>query len=52
MIEWSPELRDSIRETLARKRNHVAWTIYIFGNMQDQRYTKCGWKAMLDDLMR
>jgi integrase len=26
--------------------------MYVFGNMRGQRYTKGGWKAMLDDLMR
>ncbi|MBS0449947.1 MAG: hypothetical protein JSS14_01420 [Proteobacteria bacterium] len=26
--------------------------MYVFGNMRGQKYTKGGWKAMLDDLMR
>ncbi len=52
LIEWSPELRETIAEALAIKRNNVAGTMFVFGNMQGQRYTKGGWKAMLDDLMR
>lgn len=52
LIEWSPELRETITEALAIKRNNVAGTMFVFGNMQGQRYTKGGWKAMLDDLMR
>ena len=52
LIEWSPDLRASIDEALAIPRNHVAGSMYVFGNMRGQRYTKGGWKAMLDDLMR
>jgi integrase len=52
LIEWSDELRATIDEAKTIKRNHVAGSIYIFGNMRGQRYTKGGWKAMLDDLMR
>lgn len=52
LIEWTPELRATITEALQVKRNHVAGTIYLFGNMKGQRYTKGGWKAVLDDLMR
>jgi integrase len=52
LIEWSPALKATITEALAIKRNHVAGTMYIFGNMQGQKYTKGGWKSMLDDLMR
>lgn len=51
LIEWTPELRATIAETLALKRNKVAGTIYLFGNMQGQKYTKGGWKSSLDDLM-
>jgi integrase len=51
LIEWTPELRATITEALQIKRNHVAGTMYIFGNMRGQRYTKGGWKAVLDDLM-
>jgi hypothetical protein len=52
LIEWSPELRTTIDEALAIKRFNVAGTMFVFGNMRGQRYTKGGWKAMLDDLMR
>lgn len=52
LIEWSPDLRATIDDALAIERNHVAGTMYVFGNMRGQRYTKGGWKAMLDDLMR
>lgn len=52
LIEWSPELRQTIDEALAIKRDSVAGTMLVFGNMRGQRYTKGGWKAMLDDLMR
>ncbi len=51
LIEWSPELRETINEALAIKRNKVAGTMFIFGNMRGQRYTKGGWKSILDDLM-
>jgi hypothetical protein len=52
LIEWTPELRATIAEALQIKRHHVAGTIYLFGNMKGQRYTKGGWKAVLDDLMQ
>lgn len=52
LIEWSPELRATIDEARAVKRFGVAGTMFVFGNMRGQRYTKGGWKAMLDDLMR
>lgn len=52
LISWSDELRDTINEVLAVKRNKVAGTMYLFGNLQGQKYTKGGWKAMLDDLMQ
>lgn len=52
LIEWTPELRETITEALQVKRHHVAGTIYLFGNMKGQRYTKGGWKAVLDDLMQ
>ena len=51
MIEWTPELRATITETLAIKRNKVAGTMYLFGNMQGQKYSKGGWKVSLDHLM-
>lgn len=52
LIDWSPELRQTIHEALAIQRNHVAGSIYIFGNMHDQCYSKGGWKSILDDLIR
>jgi integrase len=51
LIEWSPELRATIEEALAVKRFHVAGTMFIFGNMRGQRYTKGGWKKSLHNLM-
>ena len=51
LIGWSPELRQTIDEVLKIKRNKVAGSMYLFGNMQGQRYTKGGWKSILDDLM-
>ena len=51
LIERGPELRATIDEAIAIKRNSLAGTMFIFGNMRGQRYTKGGWKAMLDDLM-
>jgi integrase len=52
LIEWTPELRDTIQQAINIKRNHVAGSMYIFGNMRGQRYTKGGWKSILDDLMQ
>lgn len=52
LIEWSDDLRATIDEAKAIKRNHVAGSMFLFGNMRGQRYTKGGWKSMLDDLMR
>ena len=51
LIEWTAELRSTARETLSIKRNKVAGTMYLFGNMQGQKYTKGGWKSSLDELM-
>jgi integrase len=51
LIEWSPELRATVDEAQAIKRFHVAGTMFLFGNMRGQRYTKGGWKAILHDLM-
>ncbi|WP_310625768.1 hypothetical protein [Limnohabitans sp.] len=51
LIEWTDELRATMNEALALKRNHVAGSMYVFDNMRGQRYTKGGWKAMLSDLM-
>lgn len=51
LIEWSPELRTTIDEALAIKRNKLAGSWYVFGNLSGQRYTKGGWKATLSKLM-
>jgi len=51
LIEWSPELRATIDEALAIKRNKLAGSWYVFGNLQGQKYTKGGWKSGLSDLM-
>lgn len=51
LIEWSPELQATVDEARAIKRFHVAGTMFLFGNMRGQRYTKGGWKAILNDLM-
>lgn len=51
LIEWSDELRATVAEVLSIKRDRVAGTMYLFGNQRGQRYTKGGWKAVLDDLM-
>jgi integrase len=50
-IEWSPELRETIDEVLAIKRNNLAGSFLLFGNMQGQRYTKSGWGKLLGTLM-
>lgn len=52
LIEWSPELHATIQEALALKRNKVAGTFLVFGNMQGQQYTKGGWKKTLSVLMQ
>lgn len=36
-IEWSPELRATIDETLAIERNKLAGNWLLFGNLQGQR---------------
>jgi integrase len=51
LIKWSDELRNTINEALSIKRNTVFGTLFIFGNMRGQRYTKGGWKAVLNSLM-
>jgi integrase len=51
LIEWSDELDATVKEALAIKRNKLAGTWYVFGNLQGQRYTKGGWKKMLHYLM-
>lgn len=52
LIEWSPELSATIYEAMDVKRNKNAGTMYLFGNLKGEPYTKGGWKAMLEDLMR
>ena len=52
LIEWTAELRATINEALSVNRHHVAGSLFIFGNMKGQRYTKGGWKAILYDLMQ
>lgn len=51
LIEWSPELRETIDKALAIKRNNLAGSFLLFGNMNGQRYTKSGWGKMLGTLM-
>jgi len=51
LIEWSADLRSTVDEALAVKRNKLAGTWYVFGNLNGQRYTKGGWKATLSKLM-
>lgn len=52
LIEWSDELRATIDEVLQIQRRKLAGSWYVFGNLNGQRYTKGGWKATLDDLMK
>jgi integrase len=51
-IEWSEELQATVQEALSIKRNKLAGSMLVFGNMQGQRYTKGGWKATLEKLMQ
>ena len=51
LIEWSPELRETIDEVLTIKRNDLAGSFLLFGNLQGQRYTKSGWGKLLGTLM-
>lgn len=51
LIEWSDELRKTIAEARAVKRNDVHGTLFLFGNMRGQKYTKSGWKSCLGYLM-
>ncbi len=51
LIEWSPDLRATVDEALAIKRNKLAGSWYVFGNLSGQRYTKGGWKKTLSVLM-
>ena len=51
LIEWSGELRSTVKGALATKRNKDAGTILLFGNMTGQRYTMGGRKSILHDPM-
>lgn len=51
LIQWSPELRATIDEVLSIKRNDLAGSFLLFGNLQGQRYTKSGWGKLLGTLM-
>lgn len=51
LIEWSEQLKATIDEALAIKRNKLAGAWFVFGNLSGQRYTKGGWKATLSKLM-
>jgi hypothetical protein len=51
LIEWSPELRETINEVLAIKRNSLAGSWLLFGNLNGQKYTKSGWGKLLGTLM-
>jgi site-specific recombinase XerD len=51
LIEWSPELRETIDKVLAIKRNNLAGSFLLFGNLNGQRYTKSGWGKLLGTLM-
>lgn len=51
LIEWSDQLKATIDEALAVKRNKLAGSWFVFGNLSGQRYTKGGWKATLSKLM-
>lgn len=51
LIEWSDDLRATVDEALAIKRNKLAGAWFVFGNLNGQRYTKGGWKATLSKLM-
>lgn len=42
LIEWSPELKATIAEVLRVERFQVAGTMFVFGNMRGQKYTKGG----------
>jgi integrase len=51
-IEWSPELRATVDEVLSIRRNRDVTTTYVFGNLRGTKYTKGGWKAVLQVLMK
>jgi hypothetical protein len=51
-----PQLGAATRSALFRrltvKRNKGVGTMHLFGSLRGTKYTKDGWKASLDDLMR
>lgn len=51
LFSWTPELRATIDEAKAIKRHKIAGTMYLFGNLSGQRYTKSGWGKLLGELM-
>jgi hypothetical protein len=51
LIAWSSELRETVDEVLGIKRNDLAGSFLLFGNLQGQRYTKSGWGKLLGTLM-
>lgn len=52
LIDWSPELRETLDAAMAIERNKDAGGWYVFGNMNGLAYTKGGWKSTLSKLMR
>jgi integrase len=51
LMQWTPELKETIEEVLALKRNNDAGTQFLFGNLSGAVYSKGGWKSILKDLM-
>lgn len=51
LFSWTSELRATIDEAKAIKRHKIAGTMYLFGNLSGQRYTKSGWGKLLGELM-
>jgi integrase len=51
LMTWTPELKESIDEVMAIKRNTDSGTLFLFGNLRGNQYTKGGWKSILVDLM-
>nr|WP_315230384.1 hypothetical protein [uncultured Limnohabitans sp.] len=51
LMKWTPELKETIDEVLAIKRNNDSGTLFLFGNLRGNQYTKGGWKSILVDLM-
>jgi integrase len=51
LMTWTPELKNTIDEVIAIKRNNASGTQFLFGNLRGNQYTKGGWKSILVDLM-